>query len=171
MPNLYLTLAAQRKALVDVLAGVRGIGVVYDYRRVIRTENDIRSMLVPDSSVDGTINSWMVYPSPTNTTVTERGPGHVGIGVKGGGNDFTTFQWQIDGYYGIEDAKESEKTFHDLCFAIVEEFNAQGLISLPGLTHQLPADINEFGFISLAGLTLCHFGKIGIGLTGRTRSM
>lgn len=169
-----LTPAVQRQALADLLATIDGIGVVHQRRRVIREENDIRRLLVPQEDSLGRVNAWMIYPSPATTTVTERKPGHHGHGIKGGGNVFTTFQWQIDAYYYIDDAAATETTFTDLAWAVADEINAYGSLPLngspmPGLVEQLPADVEQFGYIMLAGIKLCHYARIGVAFNGRTR--
>lgn len=160
-----MTPADCRHAIAQVIASVRGAGVVHQYRRVIRNEQDARLHLW-----DGTrINGWMISPAAANTTVTERNPGHAGIGVQGGGNVLTTFQFQIEGYYAIDDANGSERTFGDLAWAVADEFNSYGLLAIPGIAHQLPADVEQFGYAMFAGMYLLHYCRIGVGFRGRTR--
>jgi hypothetical protein len=166
---MAMTLAAQRAGLVALLQTVPGIGRIHDYRRIVRNENDVRQLFVPANSPDGQVNVWMIYQAPNSTTVSERHPGHIGIGVKGGGNVMTTFQWQIDGYMAIDDAAGSEKTFGDLAWAIADELNSYGALGISGITHQLPADVEQLSYIALAGIGLYHYARIGVGFQGRTR--
>ena len=154
-------------ALANLLATVPGMGVVHQRRRIIRDEQAIRDLLF--AQAQNRINAWMISPAASNTTVTDRNPGHAGKGVKGGGNVFTTFQWQIEGYFGIDDAAASEATFRDLSWAVADEMNAYGLLDIPGIVHQLQADVEQFGYILLAGLTLCHYARIGVAFQGKTR--
>lgn len=160
-----MTPAGCRQAMANLLATVPGMGVVHQRRRIIREEQAIRDLLFSG----GRINGWMISPAASNTTVSERNPGHTGIGVKGGGNILTTMQWQIEGYFGIDDAAGSEATFGDLAWGVADELNSYGALAIPGITHQLPADVEQFGYIMLAGFTLCHYARIGVGFRGRTR--
>lgn len=160
-----MTPAGCVQKIADLLATVPGMGVVHQRRRIIRDEQAIRDLLFSG----GRVNGWMISPAPSNTTVTERNPGHYGVGVKGGGNVFSTFQFQIEGYFGIDDAAGSEATFRDLAWAVADEFNAYGLLAIPGITHQLPADVEQFGYIMLAGFSLNHYARIGVGFRGKTR--
>lgn len=153
--------------IAAVLATIGGIGNIHQYRRIIREEDQVNAHLFHTGQ--GRVNAWMISPSGANTTVTERHPGHAGIGVKGGGNVLTTFQFQIEGYFGIDDTNASEQTFRDLSWAVADEFNAYGAIGIPGITHQLPCDLEQFGFAMVANFHLLHYCRIGIGFQGRTR--
>lgn len=164
-----MTPAGQRAALAALLATVSGIGVIHTRRRIIRDENAIRQLLVPSGNAEGHVNAWMIYPAGASTTVTKRNPGHHGKGIKGGGNVFTTFQWQIDFYHYIDDAAATETTAFDLAWAVADELNAYGQLNIDGLVDQLPADVEQFGFVTLANFALYHYARIGVGFHGRTR--
>lgn len=163
-----MTAAACRIALADFLETITGIGdgagKIYRYRRIIRNEAAVKALLADEN---GKVNAWMISPAGATTTVTERQPGYRGIGVKGGGQALTTMQWQIEGYYQIDDAAASEETFGDLAALVVQELNSYGTL-FAGVTHQLPADIEQFGFIALANFALYHYCRIGVAFRGRT---
>lgn len=167
MPNDILTLHNQREGLVKFLKAIPGIGTVYPYRRIIRDEQDVKRLLAPGGTK--TVNAWQLYLSPASTTVTERNPGHAGRGIIGGGNVLTTFQWQVEGYYAIDDAAGSENIFGDLAWSVADTINAVGLLDIDGLVMQLPADVEQFGYVMIAGQFLFHRAVIGVGLRGRTR--
>ena len=162
-----LTIPAQRAALLTFVSAIPGIGNVHDYRRSLKTESEIKDRLFHVGQ--GRINGWMISLAGSNTTVTIRNPGHHGIGTQGGGNVFTTFQWQIEGYFGHDDLAGSEKTFGDLAWAVADEFNSYGLLNIAGIVQQLPADVEQFGFAMLANFHLVHYARIGVGFHGRTR--
>jgi hypothetical protein len=170
-----LTMAAQRAALaalLDTLPGITGgLGRVHTRRRIVRDENAIRQLLVGPNSPDGKVNAWMIYPAAANTTVTQRHPGHHGIGIQGGGNVMTTFQWAIDAYGAIDDSDEarSEETFQDLAWSVADTLNSYGLLAITGLVMQLPADIEQFGYVMLGNFAFYHYARIGVGFQGRTR--
>ncbi len=163
-----LTPAGCRTALATWLATVPGIaagaGRVHERRRIIRNEAAIKSLL---SNPAGKVNAWMISPAAGNTTVTTRNPGFKGIGQKGGGQVMSTFQWQIEGYYQIDDVLSSETVFNDLVFAVMLDLNSYGTLAIPGVVYQLPADVEQFGYIMLAGLALYHYCRIGVAFQGK----
>lgn len=153
-----------RVALAAALATVPGIGVIHEYRRIIRDEQSARVHLF-----DGTrINGWMIAPAGSNTAINVRNPGFQGIGTQGGGQVLTTFQFQIEAYYGLDDPGASEKTFMDLAWGVVLHLNRFGALAISGITHQLPADLEQVGFAMFANFYLVHYARIGIGFTGKT---
>lgn len=162
-----LTPAACVEAIAALITTVPGAGRVHPQRRIVRTEQQLKAHFWdPD---EARFCGWMVAPSPSTTTVTERHPGHHGKGIKGGGNVHTTFQFQIEGYFGLDDAHDSESTWRDLTWAVASEFNAYGLLDIADVTHQLPCDVEQFGYATLAGAPLVHYARLTIGFTGRTR--
>lgn len=168
-----MTPAAIRAALATMVGSVAGItagaGIVHQRRRILRTELDIKTLLVGTNPASaGLVNGWMISPAATATTVTERHPGFNAIGAKGGGQVLTTMQWQIEGFYQINDAAASENTFHDLAWAVTNELNQYGGLAIAGLVHQLGADIEQFGFIMFTGLSLMHYCKIQCAFQGKT---
>ena len=164
-----MTPAGQVAALAALLATVTGVGVIHQRRRIIRDENAIRQLLVPPGDADGHVNAWMIYPAGANTTVTKRNPGHHGKGISGGGDVHTVFQWQIDFYHYIDDTAGTETTAFNLAWAVADELNSYGQLDITGLIHQLPADVEQFGFVTLANFALYHYARIGVGFQGRTR--
>jgi hypothetical protein len=162
----YISPAGCRTALatwLQAMDGIVGVGKVHDQRRIIRNEGDIKRLL----SVAGKIHGWMISPAASTTTVTDRHPGFKAIGAKGGGQAMTTFQWQIEGMYQIDDAAGSEATFNDLAWAAVLDLNSHGALAIPGVVHQLPADIESFGYIMLANFALLHYCRIGVAFQGK----
>ena len=155
-------------AMIGTVPGITGgLGVVHTRRRILRTENDIKTLLVGANGA-GKVNAWMISPAAANTTVSERGPGFNGIGVQGGGRVLTTFQFQIEAYYQVDDTAGSEETFRDLTWLVADTLNSYGSL-VPSSTFQVPSDVEQFGFIMLAGLGFYHYAKIGCGWRGQTR--
>lgn len=164
---VVMTPAACVAAMAALIATVDGAGRVHATRRQLRTEPQIKQHLWDQQRQR--FCGWFISPAGANTSVTERHPGHHGIGIKGAGNVFTTFQFQVEGYFGLDDANNSEAVWRDLAWAVADEFNAYGLLNIAGITHQLPADVEQFGYALLAGMPLVHFARIGVGFQGRTR--
>lgn len=168
-----LTPALCRTSLAAFLATVPGIGMVHTRRRIMRSEMDVKARLWHATTQIGAnpvgwINGWTISPAGQATTVTERNPGHAAIGLSGGGNNFTTFQWIIEGYFGIDDANGTEETFGDLAWDVAHRLNGYGGLFV-GVTHQLPADVEQLGYAMLANWALLHYARIGIGFRGRTQ--
>jgi hypothetical protein len=169
----YLNPADLRAAIAATIETVPGAGRVYTRRRVVRSENDLRAYYW-DSTLSR-VCGWQVSPAPSGTMVSDRKPGYAGHGAKGGGNVITTFAFQIEGIFQLDDANASEETFQDLVWAVADEFNAYGTIAASGggpvaaLFHQLPCDVQQFGYIMLAGSPLCHYARLEVGFQGRTR--
>lgn len=157
-------------AFLETVTGIgSGAGQIHTYRRIIRNEQAIKALLVGTAPATvGQVNGWMISPAAATTTVSERHPGFRGIGVKGGGRVMTTMQWQIEGYYQIDDAQASEETFGDLADTVVRELNSYGTLAIAGVTEQLPADVEQFGYIMLAGMALYHYCRIGVAFRGQT---
>jgi hypothetical protein len=168
-----VTPAGLRGAIAALIATVPSSGQVHQQRRVIRDERALKTLLA--DPVTGRICGWMISPSPAGTAIPIVNPGYVGHGVKGGGNVLTTFQFQIEGFYGLDDASNSEQTFADLAWAVCDEFNAYGSIpaagggAIAGLDRQLPTSIEQFGYIMFAGAFLLHYARLELGFIGRTR--
>jgi len=146
---------------------------VHPRRRVIRTEQQLRDYLF--DTANNRICGFFVSPTTSNPAVPVRNPGHVGHGVIGGGNVITTFQFQIEGFFGIDDANASETVFSDLAWNVCDLFNAYGSIpasgggAIPGIVQQQPCTIEQFGYILFAGQFLCHYVRMDVAFTGRTR--
>jgi hypothetical protein len=172
MPLLTPTLC--RNGLATFLGTVTGVGQVHKQRRIMRDERGVKAVLwSPTTQIGanpvGWINGWMISPAGANTTVTERNPGHRGIGVAGGGQaNLSTFQWQIEGYYGLDDANDTEQTFQDLAWTVTNTLNSYGGL-FSGVTFQLPADIEQFGYAMVANWALLHYVRIGVGFRGQTQ--
>lgn len=168
-----LTMTLCRDNLATFLATVPGMGTVHKQRRIMRDEVGAKGVLWHAGTQVGTnpvgwINAAMISPAGANTTVTERNPGHRGIGVSGGGNNLTTFQWQIELYYGIDDRYATEITAADLAWDVATRLNGYGAL-FAGVSHQLPADVEQLGYAFVAGWALLHYARIGIGFRGRTQ--
>ena len=169
-----LTPKLLRVGIADAIREVDGIGRIHQQRRIITTEPQVRALLADE---DGLINAWMISPSPNQRTESERTPGHGSIGTQGGGQTITTFRYQIEGFYTIQDALNSEQTFDDLSWAVADHLNSFGLINIvdaasnPAVLLQEPADVDQFGYINLAGAILLHYCRIETGWQGRTRPL
>lgn len=155
-----------RDKLAEALLTIDGIGRVHKQRRMVRTEQAIKQHLWDAKEIRTC--GWMISPAASTTTSAERNPGHRGIGVRGSNNDFVTVQWTIEGFFGLDESKDSEIVFTDLVWDVVEgHLNRYGMLAIPGITHQLPANVEMFGYTMFAGTPLLHYARINIGFRGR----
>ncbi|MGE3278191.1 MAG: hypothetical protein AB7O67_24030, partial [Vicinamibacterales bacterium] len=139
-----MTLAACRASLKAVIGAVSGVVAdqVYEQRRIVRSESEIYDRF------GNPINGWQISLAPAGPIVSQRGPGFGGLGAPGGGRVMTTYKFQIEGYYGLDDANDSQQTFEDLAEAVVAALNSYGLLpdpstpgrAIPGLTLQGPCN-------------------------------
>lgn len=160
-PALCIEAVAQ---LIDTIpdAGSK----IHRQRRILRDERTVKTLCY-----DTTINKflgWFISPAASNTTVTTRNPGFAGIGVQGGGNNLYVLQFQVEVYFGLDDANDSEQAFTALVWSVVAKINSYGgLAGITGLVEQLPADIDTYGYAMLAGAPLVHFARLSVAFRGR----
>jgi hypothetical protein len=155
---------ACRSALKTAIGLVPGIvpAQVYEQRRIVRQEAEIKARF------GNPINGWQIAFAPANAIRAERQHGFRGIGVQGGGQVDTTFRFVVEGYFGLNDAGNSEQAFGDLTWAVVAAVNGYGLL-VPGSTMQSACDVEQFGYVTFAGLYVTHFARLAIEFTGRTQ--
>ena len=135
-------------------------------RRLIRDERALKTWCY--DTVNNRICGWFISPAASNTSVTTRNPGFAGIGVQGGGNNLYVLQFQVEVYFVLDDANDSETTFTALVWSVVDKINSYGgLAGITGLVEQLPCDIEQFGFAMLAGSPLVHYARISVAFRGR----
>lgn len=162
-----------REAIAALIATVPNSGQVHTRRRIVRSEQDLKRLHWDDTNKR--ICGWMISPQVAGSASSTRNSGFTGIGAKGGGNVMTTFGFQIEGIFGLDDANASEETFTDLAWAVADEFNSYGIIPaagggrISGIHLQSSCDITQFGFIAFAGVALCHYARLELTFTGRTR--
>lgn len=160
-PALCIEAVAQ---LIDTIpaAGTQ----IHRQRKMLRDERRIRELCF-DAGL-GRICAWFISPAASNTTVTTRNPGFVGIGVQGGGNNLYVMQFQVEVYFGLDEANDSEQAFTALVWSVVDKINSYGgLAGITGLVEQLPADIETYGYAMLAGVPLVHFARVSVAFRGR----
>lgn len=165
--------SALRLAIQSLIQSVPNTGQVHTYRRIIRDENQLKAYLW--DATNSRLCGWFISPAPSNFAQPVRHPGYQGLGQKGGGNVLTTFAFQIEGMFGLDDLQTSETVFTDLVWAVADEFDAYGVIpaasggAVPGLLEQLACQVQQVGYINFVGVALMHYARMEIGFRGRTR--
>lgn len=164
--------SACRAAIKALLETVANVGKVYDFRRRFTDEKSVQTLAMAEISSRKVVRVWMISPSLSNAAVVTGNPGHRGIGQQSTQTqDMGTFQFQIEGYLGVEDGQESEKVATDLAWTIAELFNSYAVIpSLSGAHFQGRMSIEEFKFAVLAGTYLCHYVRMEVSFMGRIRT-
>lgn len=165
MPTDLLTPDACRAGLATALAAIPGIGQVHRRRRIARDDREVTALFM----TGGIINAWLLSFAPTNAAMSHRQTGFNAIGTPGGGRVLTTFLFQIEGYYGVDDANNSEETFANLAWLIAQTLNSYGLLAITGLVMQDACDLVQVTYAMLAGKFLTHYAKLTIALQGCTQ--
>lgn len=165
MPTVLLDPNSCRSVLQTTLQGIVGIGQVHKYRRVARNDGEIASYY----RSGGKINAWLISFAINNAAKSTRDMGFGGIGVAGGGRVLTTFGFQIEGYFGLDDVNDSEETFANLVWLVAQTINSYGALNIPGLFMQFPCDIALCTYAALANKNLVHYARLTLALEGRTQ--
>lgn len=154
-------------SMETVMRQVPNVGIVHQYRRAIRDEQSAHDLAFDPEQ--GWLCGWMISPAPVNTLTVDRGTGYSAIGA-GGGDAMETSSWQIEGYFGLSDERETEKTFHKLAIAVVRQFNKYGkLPGLQGIVMQNAANLEMFSYLQFAGMYHTHYARISISFRGVAR--
>jgi hypothetical protein len=154
-------------AIETVMREVPNVGIVHQYRRTVRDEQSASDLMFDEAQT--WICGWMISPAPINTLMVERSMGYNAIGG-GGGDAMETSSWQIEGYFGHSDERETEKTFHKLAIAIVRQLNKYGkLPGVSGLVLQNAANLEQFSYVMFALMFHLHYARITISFRGTAR--
>jgi hypothetical protein len=165
MPTSLLDPNACRAALATLLQGISGVGRVHAYRRIARSDAEV----VANFMQGGKINAWLIAFAANGPATSERHMGFSGIGVAGGGMVMTTFSFQIEGYFGLDEANDSEETFANLAWAIAQTINSYGALNIAGLVLQQPCDVALCTYAMLANKFLTHYARLTVAMQGRTQ--
>lgn len=143
--------------LVTEIQAVDGIGAVYNRRRQVKNEDDVKTLLVRSQVLNAVFVTWTGLPD----TMTDGGrPGSIGA--------LSTFTFGIELLYGLNDAQSSEVTFRILLWNIAQRFNTRGNVAAAvGASFQERLRIDEIAYLELAGIVLVHFARMAISFRGR----
>lgn len=138
-----------RAAIVARLLSIPDIGVVHDYERFARGEKEFRELYLSG----GRILGWHVRRVAT----AEKSPVL--------GRWYTTHDWEIRGFMGLDDAGASETVFDGLIEAIRAAFRADESLGVVGLATVDPAvagiQVTESGPVMFGGV-LCHGARLAL---------
>lgn len=148
-------LAVVRAAIATTLSGVAGIGAVHDYFRVTGdvTEAELAALVSPA----GVLNAWFLSMADERPYQTKRYPAS---------HEHAVYGFSIHGYYAVNDAAASEKTFALLCEAVIAAFR----VAKPGLPSSAFTNVvDEQGPVewvvsthrTFAGV-LCHYARLDL---------
>lgn len=136
-----------RAAIVAKLRTLPDIGVVHDYERFARGEKDFRDLYQTGDRILG----WHVRRVAT----TEKSPVL--------GRWYTSHDWEIRGFMGLDDAGQSEIVFDGLIEAIREAFRLDETLGIAGLftvdADSAGVQLADSGPVMFGGV-LCHSARL-----------
>lgn len=135
----YTTILAEIKTILE---GISGIGTVHDYKRFSDNVTTLNNRAVSSSK----FHVWFITRRAAPST------------SSGSTQVFREHEFVLEGWYAIDDANASEKTFQALCDTIMDEFNSSTNILLNGTADNIRSpQLEEFTIEgeTLAGV-LCH---------------
>lgn len=145
------TIRTQIKTLIEA---VSGIGNVYDYERYCNDWATYKDIFVKNDKV----NTWDIKRERFSSS---------SHGGSGGVTD-RTFDFAIRGFYALNDALASEKTFQDLTDLVLAKFeNNPDLNGIAHIVHQ--PIIGDFS-IGKLGDVLVHIVTIHLSIDDRITS-
>lgn len=161
-----ISVAGCRAALVTALKAVPQLaGVhVHDYRRQADTEANARALFYDGTKYHG----WQVSLAAKDPVAVQRAGQFAAAGSAGGGLARTTYRFEIEGFYEIDDLAASQKTFEELCDSVAKFLNSYGLLNTTDVRRQEPCAVNAISYILFARTLLLHYGLLSMGFVGRT---
>lgn len=139
-------IAPLRDRLKAILESVSGIGPVYDYQRHVESEAELKTLLVSGSR----LHFWCVTLAPDEKFVEQRGAGNMSK---------AHVYFAIRGYYALNDANASEKTFIDLVEDVLDALRAQRGQGVNPWINQGPARWVGPNHVSVANV-VCHHAEL-----------
>jgi hypothetical protein len=110
----------------------------------------------------------MVAFAANNPVIADKGMGFKGVGQPGGGLVMTTVGFQIEAYYGLDDANDSEEAFANLAWLVASTLNSYGKL-LDDVVTQGPCQIVKCTYAMLANKYLTHYAQLALSIQGRTQ--
>lgn len=136
-----------RAAIVAKLSGIPDIGVVHEYERFARAEKDFRDLYADGDRIRG----WHIRRVATM----EKSPAV--------GRWYTTHEWEIRGFIGLDDAGRSEIVFDGLIEAIRDAVRQDESLGIDGCitvdTDTAGIQLVDSGPVMFGGV-LCHSARL-----------
>lgn len=137
----YSTILAQVKSTLE---GVSGVANVNDYIRYSSDLSVMKSLFVSNS----VFHTWFI----TRTSA----PSEASLDAQ----VFRRHNFELLGFYEVDDSLESEKTFQALCDTIMNTFDDDANLTLSGTCDQTQAaQLLEFSQVMFSDV-LCHHARI-----------
>lgn len=154
-----MSLADIRADILDVIEDLPDIGVVYDYERY--TNDWARFVDLFSDTIDGIkqIRGWMIGYS--GTPESEQAQFDDGTSPV-----LRQSRWVIRGYLGLDDSRETEKTFQDLVEDVLDALDDDhtDLHDPADYFHVTPATA-PIVEARVFGSVLCHYCEIVLTIT------
>ncbi|NQV14509.1 hypothetical protein HQ531_03550 [bacterium] len=135
--------------LNTIISGVAGTGKVHDYQRLARTEQEFITLFTTDSVVNG----WQITRRSTANSFedSEELDGTLMESV---------YEYIMTGFYGIDDAAATEKTFQNIVEAVSDALANDETMKAAGYNTGEPqilvVEPRAFGPV------LCHVAEVSI---------
>jgi hypothetical protein len=155
-------LAVVRAAIKTTLDSVTGIGATFDYFRGAQdmTEAERDALM---ATVGGRFHVWFLSMADERPYLTKRYPAT---------HEHSVYGFSLHGYYAVDEANASEKTFALLCEAVIAKFRQ----AKPGLAssaftnvvdEQGPVEWVVSGHKTFCGV-LCHYARLDVATREQT---
>lgn len=152
MTDLLATeLATVRAAILVRLQAVTGF-TVYDYLRNINDEATLKAIALDSGD---RIHFWQFGLAQTNPFDGHR---------YAAGETRVRAQWELHGYYAVNDAAATEKTFDTEAAAVFDAFEANKKLTTAGVDLTVetgPAQRQQGGHV-MFGTVLCHYARMSL---------
>ena len=154
MADLLATeLAAVRAAILARLQAVTGIPSVYDYLRNLSDEATLKAIAL---DVGGRIHFWQFGLAQDSPLEAKR---------YAAGETRVRARWELHGYYAVNDAAATEKTFDTEAAAVFDAFEASPKkLQVAGADVTIesgPAQRQQGGHV-MFGTVLCHYARMSL---------
>lgn len=145
------------KTKVAAVAGIAGVAPVYDYRRHVSDDKEVRDLLAATSGT-GRVHFWHVHPSFEDPLKVR-----LRVGCQDG-----FYRFEVHGFYALKDADASEKAFLTIVEAVHAALLAEWVRNpnFDGTTRALEEDapsVVSNDHRTVCGY-LCHHAGITFGL-------
>jgi len=141
--------ATIRAQIDTTVNAVSNIGIVHDYERWAADWSNILDYFKTEISSEEVIRGWTITCESFTQTLEQFNRGYL-----------RHYTYKIRGYFGVDDAAESEKTAVAIVEDVVEALDADDTLHDPDTYYKMfPVDCTIFEARTFAGV-LCHYAEV-----------
>lgn len=142
-----MSLAAQRAALLSILSGIAGIGVVHDYERWSVDLDKYLAQFRVTINGNTRVQGWTITREATEEIPYVQA------------QNLRRHTWAIRGYRGLDDTVASEKAFQDLIEGVCDELRRRPTLNGTAERDSGPPQVRTVEHRLFGGVT-CHYVEI-----------